>query len=686
MTQTQPLDLRFSLIIDGTTYVLPNAPDGWENCGIKWKRSDDFFGIVRNYSVPLQFVLDGAWLLRREFYSNGLQGGAVLVIEELNKKTWQYFEAYRGDLDISTFNDLPYSVEISAMEGGIIETVKAFETVEFEIPLNVPGAVKVLVPGIGLTESANVIFDIDVRGFGFNWFEGGLLSLLGLDIVINDLDSQYLIVQSVEPFGSFGTNLFETSDRWFVRATQETKVGFSGTLKGRFTLRTEAQTMYIEVRNNFNVVIQRFATFVGASSGTNSIPFEIPITLEHEMAADERLFVVAGVTGEMASLNSFLYLDEGNIDVSNNLVTPDTFAFGMRPFTLMQTLLNLMNENVPVEARSFLLQNTWPNLIITSGDAIRGIANPKLKTSWRDFFDSINAVLSAGFGTENGVAVIESKSYWMKDGLIAVDLGEVDDFSLKPAGNYIYNTIKVGYESNDYDVDYGREEVNNGQNWRTPIRRVQKVLNLISPYRADQFGIEEARTIPVEDNTNKADNSTDNDTFFIKIQKEPTEDYFLVEGAEHYREGDGIQGVSARQSYYNLDLTPKKNLLRHGAFLRSFLHTFEGRLLRFESADKNSDLVTIDLIGRRVAEKEPIQINQLSAPIFKPYVATFKAKIPYTVAGLLSTYPTGKVAFKYQGIPLEGFVEEVAADVAKNAEKQWTVLIAPNVDLTPLIR
>jgi hypothetical protein len=451
-------------------------------------------------------------------------------------------------------------------------------------------------------------------------------------------------------------------------------------------LRTAQQTMYIEVRNNFNVVIQRFATFVGASTGTNSIPFEIPISIDYEIAADERLFVVAGVTGSMSSLNSFLYFDEGNIDVSNSLVTPDTFALGMRPFTLFQTLLNAMNDNAAVAARSFLLQSDWPNLIITSGDAIRGIANPKIKTSFRDFFDSMNAVLSVGFGTENGVAVIESKSYWMKNSLLAVNLGSVDELSLSVASNYIYNTFKTGYESDDYDVDYGREEVNNGQTWRSPIKRIQKDLNLISKYRADQFGIEEARTLPARDNLNKTDNSTDNDSFFIKVQKTQTDDYFKVEGAEYYREGDGIQGVSARQSYYNLDLTPKKNLLRHGAFLRSILHTFEGRSIRFESADKNAELVTIDLFGQRVAEKEAIQINQLTAPIFKPYLATFRAAISKDVASLLSLYPTGKVSFTYQGIALEGFVEEVAADVGKNSEKQWTVLIAPNIDLTPLIR
>ena len=76
----QPHDFRFTLYTEGKEWVLPQAPEGWEESTLQWARSSEYFGMIRTFSVPLKFVLDGAWLLRRVMYREGVDGSAVLKI------------------------------------------------------------------------------------------------------------------------------------------------------------------------------------------------------------------------------------------------------------------------------------------------------------------------------------------------------------------------------------------------------------------------------------------------------------------------------------------------------------------------------------------------------------------------------------------------------------------------------
>ena len=96
----QPIDFRYTLIIKDKEYVLKHSPEGWEENTIQWARSSVYYGLTRSFSLPLKFVERGAELLRRVFYSEGIEGKAVLKIEMLNRETWSYTYLYQGDIEI----------------------------------------------------------------------------------------------------------------------------------------------------------------------------------------------------------------------------------------------------------------------------------------------------------------------------------------------------------------------------------------------------------------------------------------------------------------------------------------------------------------------------------------------------------------------------------------------------------
>lgn len=676
----QPDDLRYTLVINKVEYILPHSPSGWEESLLNWERSGEYFGMIKSFSVPMVFVLDGAWLLRKEFYEKGLKAETVIRIDLLDRSTWKYRNIFTGEIDYSTFQDRLHEVEVAVMEGGISKMVKAYDKVQYEISLDDPEAIEVIIPGIGVVEKASAISTPFTMQF-----LPILFPLLGVNIITNELYSQLVTAQTVEPTQEFGPTLLPDSDLWFLKGEEESDVRIAGYLTIRHRLRYST-AIQILVVNQHNVVVASIAKFISRS--LDGVPQVIPFDFSYKISGDERLFLGAKMEGTMQADPNLpeLIIEEGEINITNTGITSDTVTKALRPKTLMDRLLAKMNNGFAVESQSFLLTNdNWSRLVITSGDAIRSFPDPVIKTSFRDFFEAMNAIIGVGFGVESGVAVLEEKSYWMRSGLQAVHIGEVKGFNLEVATNYIYNSIKVGYQDQNYEVAYGRDEYNSTQTWTTPITRVQKELNLISPYRADQLGIEDLRLTSDEQNQDRQDKSSDNDVFVIKIQPTPIMGQYQVEGSEAYREGDGIRGVEVRNSYYNLDITPKKNLIRHGDFLRSMLHHYDGRHIRFESAEKNQWLKTIDLAGNTVTENEWLPISSLPDRIFLPYLATVTSALPKNAAETISHFPTGYVRFSYMGHEYTGFIISASVDVARNSEREFKLLLTPGNNLLNLV-
>lgn len=64
------------------------------------------------------------------------------------------------------------------------------------------------------------------------------------------------------------------------------------------------------------------------------------------------------------------------------------------------------------------------------------------------------------------------------------------DFKVKVNSSLIYSLLRVGYDKQDYDSINGRDEFHFTNEYDTGITITDKALELISPLRADPYGIE----------------------------------------------------------------------------------------------------------------------------------------------------------------------------------------------------
>lgn len=78
--------------------------------------------------------------------------------------------------------------------------------------------------------------------------------------------------------------------------------------------------------------------------------------------------------------------------------------------------------------------------------------------------------------------------------------------------NYIYSSVTIGYEKQDFDSINGRDEFNFNNTYTTGCIYTDKTLTLTSKYRADSYGIEFKAQKRGEDTS---DSSTDESVFFV---------------------------------------------------------------------------------------------------------------------------------------------------------------------------
>lgn len=670
----QPNFFKFTLICLGKEYVLPQAPEGWEESELRWERSLQYWGMMRTLSERIIFVLDGAWLLRRVLYSQGVDGQCILRIEILDRSTWTYNEVvYEGDVDFSTVDDALATVEANMMELGVTSSVAAYSNVDYEWPVTEEDTVAVRLPGIDqieIGEASPAAFNAGTFGYFPAMF-----------INSNELESNHVAMQDTD-FGNVIPNQPPSPDNWFIEGIEPTtQLRIYGTWK-YFHFYVPYYWYQLELVDSAgNTVAMLFTTQGNPATQTES---EYDVTIP--VVAGQRLWVVVKRYGSGGGVvPPFLRTDDGVMSVSYPITTEPSVVRAYRPKKLFQMLIDRMNVE-PVNVQSALLDQ-WDNLLITSGDAIRAILGATIKTKFDDYYKSINAVLNVGFGVRNGIPIIESKSYWFRDALQIIDLGDsAKDVVIRPAQDVLFNSIKAGYPNDDYDVKLGREEYNNGQIWSTPIKRIQKQLDISSVYRADQYGMEQLRIIAIKDaareNINEVDKKNDNEVFFIHAQKTAGEDgIFDVIGEEAYT---NISGISTRSSSYNLGITPKKNMLRHADFLASILYLNTGQI-KFESSDKNAELSTTDLSGRTVKENVNIDISLLGRPLFLPFEAEMTTDLPINAWKQFDTNTTGYVKFRYRDSEFYGFVVEASQQVFENGERTFRLFLTANCDVSKLI-
>ena len=649
---------RCELLIGGMTYDATNELVNWDDVEMSFKRGD-YDGVVRSFSTKFEFTNGAYSLLLKEYLSNYLNSSATLVFYTRNN-SWLLNEKFRCALDYSTFSYNDTTCEINAVDNSLASLIKAKKGTQYEYPVK------------EIKESQPLDYDRLLMNSDIKWSIPSDAEEPNVSHVMTAYPNAYYTI----PFYMLGQPEIATKDIVEVFDTAENRFESTESLFGEYLFKNISDrdlTIRIKVKFSVFITYQRpgvsFPIYIRLSSyNENSKELKIyyqSATIQtfnpYTVDIDENLKISPG---EMINFNIALAKSDPiyqNFPVNfkfNSLDTPLNISFSERgksvkidcisPKVLLNRLLRSITDknNVTGEIATGVDERLDMAMIVPA-ESIRGLPNAKIYTSYIKFANW----MSAEFGF---VPVIgdEKVTFVHRDTLFQdteiKDLQDsTSDLEYNVNAGLVYSGVKVGYDKQDYDSVNGRDEFRFTNEYTTGITLTDNVLELVSPYRADAYGMEFLAEKRGEDTT---DSDSDNDIFFVGASLDG-EKYKLV------RDGYTISGVISPSTMFNAMYSQRFMIEANARYIGAFANALE-----FTSSDGNSD-VTIN----GVSERSSIVLGNKLFTVGELSVKTGDLEIPSDLTGYIRVEKNGHI--------YKGYVKSASYNYGRPEAVKYSLIV-----------
>lgn len=655
--------IRVQLLIGGKKYEATNDLVNWEDVEISIKRKD-FGGVYRTFGDSFEFAGDSYMLLENEFLTNYLNASAVIVIGVLNN-SWTYNEKIRCNLDFSSYQNNGNTISIKAIDNSAEAIINANKSQVYDIPVSSLKSDELYYDRMELNNKADfVVIPTEEQT------EEGLYSI----ILPKGIQGPFLL-----PLG-YTTSNFPNKNIIDIGDTPLTDRNYAELLANHYLVKA-LTPVTVKLRISLNIQVGSMNT------GKDSFLWFVAVKQVYD---EEGILKQVLVEEIQMNPNSFNEIDR---EYEVDLGTGERFYYQIMPVSgnhILSSPVALTISNVKEISVSYTGRNKpvnfdvfTPNKLLTSilsnmgltdmtgevkegditipymiaAESIRDIKNAKVHTSFSKFSEWAKACLGYYYKIE-GKKVIFCHLTELYDPETVKELEHVNGLDISIDNSLIYSGVDVGYEKKDYDEINGRDEFHVKNSFSTGISINDNIYKLISPYRADCYGIE---FLAQKRDEETKDDSSDNDLFFVDAVSvlDPSTSSIKL---KLNRQGDRPSGVLFPSSVFNIAYSPRRMLLANKDILSSCTSRLE-----FTASEGNADAVLW-----RESEKSPVVLD---SRYFR--VETLKVE---TIG--LSPFPVlydGLISFDYNSRKYTGYVSDITELLGKRQTTEYT-LICKNID------
>lgn len=662
---------RCQILINGISYEATDDLKNWDDFELAYKRSS-YDGVIRSFSTSFDFVNRSYDLLKEEFYKNYLSSKAGIVFYKRNN-SWNWDEVFRCALDFSTYSEDGSVVSINAIDNTLAAIIKAKKSIQYEYP-------------VADLETSVLKYD------GLKFQYEGKYTLGGLSYESDGvayINIQKTFASTSNPY-HYSIPLYKLENSELPKLDSPLRfddVSFTGLSN------LNECSPFIEALSDIYVDINfRTDYYVTTYAGGIEKIFLLIFKKDSAGSVTEiKSYESDGFYKYINDVISNVYLAKGESlifairiyfsrDVGNNIdIAFPNFSFNINfksrinsidvnvisPNTILSKLLDSMTENTVEHSSGIdytfpssggiafnrLLERTY----IMAAESARGLPKAKIYTSYKKFCEWME--------TEFGyVPVINENTVTFRhrdklfSSTVVKDLGtKINDYELTVNDSLIYSSVKVGYDKQDYDSINGRDEFRFTNEFSTGLKLTDNTLSLISPYRADAYGIEFLVQKRGEDTT---DNDSDNDVFFVDCVKDTSTG--ILDLNRPYTE-DQLSGLLSPDTMFNLNYSPRFMLEANKKYIGACTN-----LLKFASSDGNSD-VSID----GVKETDDFSIPERLFTVSEVEIETSDIGVPNDLVGLIS--------FENKGETITGYIKQLKINIGKEQATSYS-LIVKNVE------
>lgn len=680
-----------SVTLTANPYPLVFSPDGWADIGIKNVRNMKYWAVDRSASLAFKYVEDGAKILKHIFYTRGVEESVYLVICEqrlaydpgVSYGYW-YKQIFRSEIDLSTFLHDGTVVTVNTLEDGLAKHLKANENTEYELDFDgeyvkMDGIVlnaRMSFLGIeqGQLPASSLIYNQKWLSFSYLSTDGATGNIAGLSQTPQEWNS----------VSSHDDNRYLTN--YFLEASDAATFKITGTITATLT---NGISLELYVKNSNGTRTQ--LCIVNTDNPATPTPFDktqtFTIDQDFTLAAGEKLYLISELTDTnfIAGPAAGLY-NEFELKVN----AKSRFRTSYIPFKRPQQIFAELIHNVTggeYTAEDCLLFGSLYHLdkVFTSGDAIRENPSPKLKMSLAKFFEFFDTYDAVGIREKAGAVLMDRKANLL-DFSDPIDLGEVARPKVKFMRSLQFNELAIGYPDvkNESGQLNGKNEVNTTSNFTFGTTKTPAKLQKVAKIKASCYDIENLRIEAANKTT--TDNRADNDVYVLHIGDT------LVAGTDgapdHYELNRSynafVTGVDEIESVFNLALSPKNCLRNSWDYLRSCLWKYEGKTLRFTTADRNSGMI-YDNGTTQIIENADEPVIGWDEPFFTPVVLEVEVDSLDDLLNQLDETPTRGMQFTFDGQTYKGIQIETSINPGTLKKQTFQLLSHPDNDLSPLI-
>ena len=658
---------RCQILINGISYEATDDLKNWDDFGISQKRPNHD-GVIRSFSTQFEFVKRSYNLLKEEFEQHYLSAKAAIVFY-LRNNSWNWDEVFRCALDFSTYSDNGYVISINAIDNTLAAIIKAKKSIQYEYP-------------VADLETSNLNYDRLVKKNNAKWI------ITGDNIEIDDINYvENTFYASGSPTGAQTTytipiyitgnpeidikdiieiydvdkkvvSAYDYSDRYFIKNISEENVSVN--IKLNFELDVEfAGEGTPNIRLESYPHDGKVLFYQALVNGKNTIELDKDFIIQPGMIF---FFGVMTTTNYVKITQTLTHASNEFVEISflgrGEPVNIDVIS----PSTILSKLLASMTENtiehsssidyiLSSEGTSIKFNRLLERTYIMAAESARGLPKAKIYTSYKKFCEW----METEFGyvpviNENTVTFMHRDKLFSST--VVKDLGtEINDYEFSVNDSLIYSSVKVGYDKQDYDSINGRDEFRFTNEFSTGLRLTDNTLSLISPYRADAYGIEFLVQKRGEDTT---DNDSDNDVFFVECINNLSTG--ILDLNRPYSEGQ-LSGLLSPDTMFNLNYSPRFMLEANKKYIGACTD-----LLKFASSDGNSD-VSID----GVKETDDFSIPERLFTVSEVEVETSDIISPDDLLGLVSLNNRGRT--------VTGYIKQIKSYIGKAKSSSYTLIV-----------
>lgn len=650
--------IRVQLLIGGKKYEVTKDLVNWEDVEISIKRKD-FGGVYRTFGDSFEFAGNSYILLENEFLTNYLSASAVIVIGVLNN-SWTYNEKIRCNLDFSSYQNNGNTISIKAIDNSTEAIINANKSQVYDIPVSSLKSDELYYDRMELNNSVEFYLSPDSEEDE----EGDRVGIINSSSIRMSFPLGYgtinfpvkNIIDVGDQYGNWDAYDSRGDGKFFIRANTNKTIHVEFSFLGKAEFRDTSNNVWIVqlikwVGTNGKVIYEQR---LGENEWKN-----IDYSAEIEVKTKEELSLTI-IRGSIASPGEGQDSDSAVIKISdfkfyisyigrNKPVNFDVFT----PNKLLTSILSNMGlTDMTGEVKEG--DTTIPYMI--AAESIRNIKNAKVHTSFSKFSEWAKACLGYYYKIE-GKKVIFCHLTELYDPETVKELEHVNSIDISIDNSLIYSGVDVGYEKKDYDEINGRDEFHVKNSFSTGISINDNIYKLISPYRADCYGIE---FLAQKRDEETKDDSSDNDLFIVDAISvlDPSTSSIKL---KLNRQGDRPSGVLFPSSVFNVAYSPRRMLLANKEILSSCTSRLE-----FTASEGNADAVLW-----RESENSPVVLDSRYFRVETLKVGTIG----------LSPFPVlydGLISFDYNNKKYTGYVSDITEHLGKMQTTDHT-LICKNI-------